>query len=243
MPLRDHFRPPVKKLVSWESFHGMWPAIIVQRLHKILPARYIAAPIVHLGSRVEVDIAAFEKDDAPRFGTSTNGGGVATAVWAPANASVEVETSLPDVDAFEVRVYDVEDGRRLVAAVEFVSPANKDRLEHRGLFVGKCADLVSQGVAVSIVDLVTVRGGNLYTELLKGLGQSDKTLGVEPPSMYAASCRWIELGDRHLLQAWSHKLEIGQPLPTLPLWLAESLVVPLNLEESYQQACTDLRIE
>lgn len=32
------------------------------------------------------------------------------------------------------------------------------------------------------------------------------------------------------------------PLPTLPLWLTENLVVPLDLEQSYEQACHDLWI-
>jgi hypothetical protein len=30
--------------------------------------------------------------------------------------------------------------------------------------------------------------------------------------------------------------------PTLPLWLREDLVVPLNLEVSYEQPCHDLWI-
>jgi hypothetical protein len=36
------------------------------------------------------------------------------------------------------------------------------------------------------------------------------------------------------LQAWSHVLTVGQPLPTLPLWLTADLVVPLDLEQSYE---------
>jgi hypothetical protein len=32
------------------------------------------------------------------------------------------------------------------------------------------------------------------------------------------------------------------PLPTLPLWLSEDRVVPLNLEQSYEQTCNDLWI-
>jgi hypothetical protein len=35
-------------------------------------------------------------------------------------------------------------------------------------------------------------------------------------------------------------MTIGQPLPTL--WLAEALVIPLDLELSYEQACHDLWI-
>src|SRR5579884_3129736 len=68
-----------------------------------------------------------------------------------------VATSLPALDEYEVRVYDSENGRRLVAAVEIINPANKDRPEHRRAFVGKCISLLQNRVCVAIVDLVTTR--------------------------------------------------------------------------------------
>ncbi len=241
MPLRDHFHPPLDNVASWEGFHGQWPAVIVQHLRKRLPAGYVAEPRVHSGSQVEIDVAAYEKDDAPSpSGMSEGNGGVATAVWAPARPTVAVETTLPDYDEYEVRIYDATRRRQLVAAIEIVSPANKDRPEDRNVFVAKCAVLLQKGVAVSIVDLVTVRHFNLYAELLTFIGHDDPTLGPEPPPLYAASCRWTRKGKRTRLEAWSHVLALGQPLPTLPLWLAEELVVPLDLEQSYEQACSDL---
>jgi hypothetical protein len=145
-------------------------------------------------------------------------------------------------DEYEVRIFDAKRGRHLVAAIEIVSPANKDRPEHRNVIVGKCAALLQKGVAVSIVDLVTIRHFNLYAELLAFIGHNDPTLGVTPPSLYAASCRCTRKGKQTLLETWSHILTVGQPLPTLPLWLATDLVVPLDLEQSYEQACRDLWI-
>jgi hypothetical protein len=116
MPLRDHFRPPLDNFTSWEGLHGQWPAVIVQHLPNQLPAGFVAEPRVHSGSPLEIDVSAFEKDDA----RSTNGiseanGGVATAVWAPPAASLAIETELPDFDEYEVRIYDAKRGRRLVA--------------------------------------------------------------------------------------------------------------------------------
>lgn len=243
MPLRDHFRPPLDDLTSWEGFHGQWPAVIVQQLRKQLPEGYVAEPRVHAGSRVEIDVAAFEKDEATLLSATGQGnGGVATSVWAPPRPTVAVETTLPDYDEYEVRIYDAQRRRHLVAAIEIVSPANKDRPEHRNVFVAKCAALLQKGVAVSIVDLVTVRQFNLYVELLTFIGHSDPTLGAEPHHLYAASCRWIKRGQRTLLEAWSHVLMLGHPLPTLPLWLTGELVVPLDLEQTYEQACRDLWI-
>jgi hypothetical protein len=148
----------------------------------------------------------------------------------------------PDCDEYEVRVYDMERDRRLVAAVEIVSPANKDRPEHRRLFVAKCAALLQQQVSVVIVDLVTIQDFNLYGDLLEMLDHRDPALSTPPPSLYAVACRHLESHNKRLLETWYQPLELSQPLPRLPLWLTDSLAVPLDLEETYEQTCRDLRL-
>ncbi len=88
-----------------------------------------------------------------------------------------------------MRVYDVHHGRRLVAAIEIVSPSNKDRPESRRAFVAKAATLLQQDVCVSVVDLVTIRQFNLYGDLLALVGGSDPMLDPEPPALYAVTVR------------------------------------------------------
>ena len=237
MPLRDHFRPPTSRQISWEAVHGQWPARIVQELRERLPPGFSANPRVHQGS-LEVDVAAYEHDPLARAFQDADGGVVATAVWAPATPGVAVETEIPDQDEYQVRIYEAETDRRLVATIELVSPRNKDRPESRNAFVGKCAALLREGVAVSIVDVVTNRNFNLYTELLAFLGLSDPTLG-EPPPTYAASCRWLRT-KKPRLEAWAHALAPGQTLPTLPLWLTPRWAAPLDLESCYEKTCHDL---
>jgi hypothetical protein len=80
--------------------------------------------------------------------------------------TLTLETELPEQDEYEVRVYDARRGRTLVAAIELVSPSNKDHPESRRAFVAKCAALLQKDVCVSIVDVVTVRQFNLYADLL-----------------------------------------------------------------------------
>jgi hypothetical protein len=143
---------------------------------------------------------------------------------------------------YEVRVYEAQRGRRLVAAIELVSPANKDRPEHRRAFVAKCAALLQSQVSVTMVDLVTTRAFNLYRELLDLIGQTDPGLGNEPLPLYAVACRGTKAGNTWQMETWLHILEIGHPLPTLPLWLADNFSIPLNLEESYEETCKVLRI-
>src|ERR1700758_4839198 len=125
MPLRDHFRPPLDDLRHWEGFHATWPVMIVALLRKKLPRRYFAEPRVHSGSSAEIDVATFENESAGVLGAgegTDNGGGVATAVWAPPRPALAVATDLPAQDIYEVRVYDEKRHSRLVAAVEIVSP-------------------------------------------------------------------------------------------------------------------------
>src|SRR6478736_844984 len=172
MPLRDHFRPPVWNKVSWEGFHGGWPMTIVQRLWPQLPEEYVAEPRVHLGTNFEIDVCDFEPD-YPRevhHGGSVDNGSVATAVWAPPEPTLAVDADPSEQYAYEVLIFDQTRARLLVAAVELVSPGNKDRPESRRAFVTKCAALIGQGVCVSIVDLVTTRRFNLYAEMLDQIG-------------------------------------------------------------------------
>src|SRR5262245_29575362 len=172
MPLSDTIRPPMSHQPTWDALHGMWPAEIVRQLRQRLPQGYVAAPTVHPGSQVEVDVATYERDDAPRLQRSDDGGAPAPA-WAAPEPTVAVETEVPDYDEYGVRIYDAERGRQLVATVELVTPGNKDRPEKRNAFVGKCAALLQKGVAVSIVDVVTPRQFNLYADLLQFVGQRD----------------------------------------------------------------------
>jgi hypothetical protein len=239
MPLRDHFHPPLSKKRSWDALHGGWPMVICMELNARLPSPFIAEPQIHLGSNFEIDVAASKSPEFARDETAT--GGTATALWAPPEPTLAVATDLPDVDEYEVRVTDTETGK-LVAAIELVSPANKDRPETRRAFAAKCETLLHRGVSVTIVDVVTLRRFNLYGDLLDLIGESDPFLSPEPPCIYAVTCRWHRRAKQPYLETWTRGMAVGEPLPVLPLWLAADLAVPLDLELTYEQTCRALRI-
>src|SRR3979411_79576 len=116
MPLRDHFHPPVSKKSSWEGFHAMWPASIVQQLRKQLPPGYVAEPRVHLGTLMEIDVGALESAEVARNGASNSNGNAVTTAWTATAPVVAVETDPPDEYEYEVRIFDLERERTLVAA-------------------------------------------------------------------------------------------------------------------------------
>jgi hypothetical protein len=163
-------------------------------------------------------------------------------VWAPARATLDTAVEFTDLDSLEVQVFDEQTGRRLVAAVELVSPANKDRPAHREAFTIKCASYLQQGVSLVVVDVVTDRLINLHRQLLELLHLSDPTNGRDFPDLYAVAYRTFTAAKQGRLQVWEEPLALGKRLPTLPLWISPELVLPLDLETSYRETCEGLRI-
>ncbi len=247
MPLRDHFRSPVSEIASWEALHGQWPAMIVIELSERLPLGYSAHPQVHVGPEFEIDIATYRQNkidwnDSHSSGHSDSGGTVPTGYSAPTPTLV-ADTEIDVESAYEVRVYDARESisaRRLVAAIELVSPANKDRPESRRAFVSKCATLIAEGVSVTIVDIVTIRNARLYRDLISEYGHTDPALGDAELSV--GTCRLLNREHRPRLESWANPLALDAPLPTIPLWLNEHHSIPLDLEDTYQQTCRVLRI-
>ncbi|HET6880170.1 MAG TPA: DUF4058 family protein [Pirellulales bacterium] len=244
MPLRDHFRPPVSKRASWEGFHGLWPGMMVQQLAPLLPDGLVAEPRVHLGSFYEIDVSTFEQNEEtePVFGPVPEPDvGIATAPQAPPAPTLTLDAEFPEQYAYEVLVFDLERNRRLVAAIEIVSPANKDRPDSRQLFVAKCFNLLRKDVCLSIIDMVSIRQFNLYAELLALLNRRDSAFQSPPPT-YAVTCRKRQVGRQTKLDTSSFPLAVGQPLPVLPIWLSETQTISLDLEASYEASCRVLRI-
>src|SRR5947199_9574044 len=97
MPLLDHFHPPVSERRSWEGFHGLWAAALVEKLNRdVLAEEFFADMQVHIGSQVEVDIATL--NESPAAGERA-GAGVTTTlatVWAPPATDLTFPVVFPD---------------------------------------------------------------------------------------------------------------------------------------------------
>jgi Protein of unknown function (DUF4058) len=244
MPLRDHFPTPEDRDWWARGLPGSWTAMIVVGLRRILPPGYRASALPRWGGSVRYDVGTFSRihpfpplPDAP----GPDEGEVAVAPWTPPRARLALACDLRDPDQFEVQVFETGSGARLVAVVELVSPANKDRPEDRRAFAAKCAALLQARISVAIVDVVTSGRANLYLELLRSLGLDDPGTPAGP---HAAACRWAggKGKEPSMVETWAHPLAVDRALPRLPLWLDEDLAVPLDLEEGYEETCRLLRI-
>lgn len=232
MPLLDHFRPPLSDTRHWESFHARWAAAIADELNeKLLPAGYYAEEQVHVGGRVEIDVATFERD----LSSGKQGGGTATlpvAAWAPPAPDSVMPAVFPDM--IEVLVFDSEAGPTLVAAVELISPGNKDRADVRRAFAAKCAAYLQQGIGLVVIDTVTSRQANLHNELIRLMEADSGSLIAD--TLYTASYRPALRNEQPQIEIWSRPLSIGQALPTMPLFIGKAGTLPLDLELTYSDA-------
>src|SRR5205085_2588840 len=100
-----------------------------------------------------------------------------------------------------------------VAAVELVSPANKDRPGHRQMFAIKCASYLHQGIGLAVVDVVTNRSSNLHQQLLTLLGVATPAATQPVPNLYAGSYRTLPTAEGLRLDYWTETLALGESLP------------------------------
>jgi hypothetical protein len=238
MPLLDHFHPPLHGPRRWEGFHHAWATVIAQHLNQELPPDYFAEPEISLGPELEIDVAALE---LPRVSIEPEG--VTTAVWSPPQPEISAKVDFSHLDCYEIRVYQDLGGAELRAAIELISPSNKDRPGSRQTFAAKCAGYLKQGIALVIVDIVTARQANLHAELFDMLEiKTRRGPWSSPSGLYAVAYRPVPVRKSPRIEVWTQALAIGQPLPLLPLWLSLELSLPLRLEESYLATCQSLRI-
>jgi hypothetical protein len=240
MPLLDHFHPPLHGPHRWEGFHHAWATCIVQQLNKdILPRDYFAVPEISIGPELEIDVATLEHVQ-PSGGESKEAG---AAGYSPPRPKFSVQVSFAQLEGIEVRVYQDLDGAQLRAAIELVSPANKDRSESRRTFAAKCASYIRHGIGVVIVDVVTSRSANLHEELFRLLEVKSRRPAWESPTgLYAVAYRPVTVRKKPRVEVWPEALKLAAALPVMPLWLRLDLCVPVRLEESYLNTCRSLRI-
>lgn len=126
-------------------------------------------------------------------------------------------------------------GHRLVAVVEIVSPANKDRIRHVGQLVSKIEAFLDAGVHVLLVDLFPpgvydphgIHGA--IGRWIDPSGGTYQSRSDEPLTL--ASYRAAET-----TEAFFEHLAVGQGLPEMPLFFDLERYVNVPLETTYDAA-------
>lgn len=233
MPVHDWTRVEAG---IFHAFHTAWVAEIQHALNGgILPQGYYALAEQHAGSYI-ADVLALhaspESGELPPLPPATGGTSVAEA---PPRVR-HIQTTGPAVVTRRrtVAIRHVS-GHRLVALVEIVSPANKDRTEHIEEFAVKVVSALERGVHVLLVDLFPpglIDPYGMHGAIWQHLDQADGPYNLpagEPLTLagYAAG---------PAVEAYLEHVAIGAPLPEMPLFLRPDRYVNAPLEPTYQAA-------
>jgi hypothetical protein len=122
---------------------------------------------------------------------------------------------------------------RVVAVIELVSSGNKESRHALRSFVEKTADLLTQGIHLLIVDLYppTPRDPvGLHKAIWDELADEPFDFLPERPLTVASYIG----GD--IPTAYVESVGVGDPLPSMPIFLTDETYVPCPLETTYMQA-------
>jgi len=225
---------------GWDGVHLLWLSELVRWLRPRLPEEYRA----YVGSVPALTVE------------STNGRpDLQVRRWQPElpRSVQEATTSLlePDLEGIATFTFDphqaihIDHHGRLVAAIELVSPRNKDCREAKEGYCSRYLGYLRQGVHLLLVDLLP-RPNNF--SFLNVLGTA---LGLSIPIIAAPFAASFRVGDpipngnaeSPVIAVWCRALQSGQPLPTLPLTLASQQQILIDLEQTYRSACEQAYLE
>ncbi|HEX3148714.1 MAG TPA: hypothetical protein VHR66_11555, partial [Gemmataceae bacterium] len=186
------------------------------------------------GGVVEIDVAAlretgWEEPSGPER-------------WTPPAATGTGVIDFTGLETFEVKViYDNGDAE-LIAALELVSPANKDRPANRRAFALKCANYLEQGTSVIIVDVVTGRSRSLHEELLSILELNSTEILSTESSLSAIAYRSLRENAHTNIEWCAQMLVVGKAMPKVPMWIGTDVSVPVDLEATYMKTFEYIRV-
>ena len=127
-------------------------------------------------------------------------------------------------------------GHRLVALLEIISPANKDRTRHVEDFAAKASEALRSDVNLLVIDLFPPGSYDpcgMHGAIRQRLLDADKPdYDIDPnePLTLAAY-----IADRRV-DAYIEHLAVGAALPPMPLFLRDDRYVNVPLDETYQSA-------
>ena len=216
---------------GWDGVHLLWLAQLLDWVQPRLPAGFRAyvgsVPALTLeanNGKPDVTVRGWREPPPPAA--------PGALVIAPDREAVAAFT--PDAH----RALHVDWHGQLIAAIELVSPRNKDRLDAKARYARRYQGYLRQGVHLMLVDVFPQPAGFSFADAVS----DDLGLGEPPtPPPFAASYRvgapvpdGAEMGTP--VGVWNRPLAPGQALPELPLPLDGDAAVVIDLEATYTQA-------
>lgn len=230
MPLRDH-KVLIDKGRSWQGFHGGWACTILAKLNlEQLSQDYRAGLDVH---KPLFALPTFEATPDHILSTVLPDRGFPPLPVMSAFAPVD-EPRSTDVTV------EYEGCQQLVSVVLFAHHGFTGSAHGRRAFAVKCAKWLQRGTSVVTVNVDS--RADVHGDLVEVLQLPEGLVWRSPTGFAAVAYRPVSIKGELRVDVWPHVLDIGEPLPTVPLWLAADLAVPLELEPTYEATCKSLRV-
>jgi hypothetical protein len=234
MPVHDWTRVEAG---IFHDFHVAWIPELRKALNGgLLPEGYYALAEQHAGRSITdvLTLHASPPPPQPPLPLPPATGGVAVAEAPPRVRHRQTIEPAALARRRSLAVRHVS-GHRLVALLEIVSPANKDRAEHVEEFAAKVVSALDLGVHVLILDLFAPGPhdpSGMHGAIRERLDLSEEANEVpaeEPLTLvsYAAGPQ---------VEVYREQVAVGAALPEMPLFLRPDRYVRLPLEATYQEA-------
>jgi hypothetical protein len=215
----------------YHDFHNAWITHLKEALNAgILPEGYYALSEQHAG-RVIADVLTLHEDSSSGL---LDRGGVAVVDAPPQVGRKMIASENAAYRALRrtLAVRHVSE-HRLVALVEILSPANKDRRQSVQDFVTKAVGAVRAGCHLTLVDLFQPTAFDpqgIHGEIWQYFDPEDYAIPEAQPFTLAAYCS----GD--VPEAYVVHIAPGEEVPQMPLFLSPTSYVNVPFAEAYDTA-------
>jgi hypothetical protein len=225
----------------FHDFHTAWIGEIRTALNaNLLPKGYYALAEQHTGHGI-ADILALHADPQPLPKPlppppMPEGGGLLVAEAPP---RVRHRQRVEQASAERRRSLAIRhvSGHRLIALLEIVSPANKDRARQVDDFAYKAVDALTIGVHLLLIDLFPPGPhdpGGMHAAIRQRLEKADAPYDDVPPDEPLTLAAYEAVPPR--TEIYIENLKAGRPLPDMPLFLRPDRYINVPLETTYQAA-------
>lgn len=231
MPLHDWSRVDAG---TFHDFHNSWVVHLKEALNGgILPKGYYAQSEQHAG-RFIADVLTLHAEAKERGPAPTPVGGLALAE-APPQAERKLTVSTAARSRRRTLTIRHVSGHRIIALVEIVSPANKDRQQHVDDFVVKVTTALAQGIHVTVGDFFAPTRHDpvgMNGAIWQPLDESEDAFTLGPATQFTLAAYVADAP----VDVYLKYPVLGEPLPDMPLFLTPAHYVNLPLERTYLAA-------
>jgi hypothetical protein len=223
---------------TFHDFHYSWVLEIKRALMRgVLPEGYYVMAEQFGGDVGAPDVLALHAADAPPVSPASLSG-TATLMHSPPTVHTRA-TIARDSYARRQRTLVIRrtSGDRIVAMIEVLSPGNKSSRHALQAFLNKAVAALDAGIHLLLIDLHAPGPrdpSGIHGAVMSEIAEDSYTLDAARPFTAAAYVG----GD--VVEAFVAHVAVGEPLPTMPLFLTREHYVSLPLEATYQAAWQDV---